>query len=152
MNSEQFNDLRRESTERLVDKCNKLRDAMVLQVQESDVTLQEHAEHIVNQELIARADSGEILELSDDEIDLLKAYRQFVATHNPGSTFGWCTPPIPKDTVVLPDQGVTGIIQDPRVVEHFGLPPELVQPQDSNLPPQTEPIKRDQLINAERIL
>jgi hypothetical protein len=54
--------------------------------------MKEHAEHIATEQVTAMKESGEAVELSDDELDMLKAYKRFVARSKPGAVFQWRSP------------------------------------------------------------
>ena len=72
----------------------------------------EIAEHFVEQELTQRVDKGFVLQLSEDEERLLKAYRSFVARSPGGEAFKW-HPPKPEGIVVPAEPS---LLVDPREV------------------------------------
>ena len=61
-------------------------------------------------ETIAR---GNPIELSEDEIRMVQAYRRFVATHAPGDAFGWQSP-IDDHSIILAT--APQLLADPREV------------------------------------
>ena len=75
--------------------------------------LKEHAEHAAFQAVNKLVEDGRAVELSDDEMDMIKAYRRFVARSRPGKRFKWTTPTEPS--LVIPE--APSLIIDPREVE-----------------------------------
>lgn len=83
-------------------------------------SLREHAEHFAHQAIAKKLDTGEVLELTEDEIRMIKAYRQFAARNQPGKRFKWLTSN-EQDIVIPPDPA---FLQDPRDVSVLTRPPE----------------------------
>jgi len=73
----------------------------------------EKAEFLVAEQLEVMKEEGSVLEMSEDEIDLIKAYRRFKERSKPGSVFGWKSPIDSK--IVIPNQ--VSLLVDPREVE-----------------------------------
>lgn len=80
--------------------------------------LREHAEHFANQAIAKKIDTGEVLELTEDEIRMIKAYRQFVARNQPRKRFKWLTSN-EQGIVIPPDPA---FLQDPRDVSTLTSP------------------------------
>jgi hypothetical protein len=106
MNTEQESQLREETLKRLTSRLdNKMR------------VLKEHAEHAVESELEIRKNQGEYFVLSEDEIDMLKAYRAFRTKKKPGSVFSWRTLPANKAEIIVPTEPV--LVQHPQDVSEI---------------------------------
>lgn len=73
--------------------------------------MREHAEHFIAKQVEAMKESGQAVELGDDELRLLKAYRAFKARSAPGTVFAWTTPN--DGGIVLPPD-LPSLLVDPR--------------------------------------
>lgn len=72
--------------------------------------LREKAEHVIAEQVEAMKERGEAVELGEDELRLLKAYRAFKCRSRPGSRFSWTTPD--EAGIVIPESPC--LIIDPR--------------------------------------
>lgn len=77
MNSEKFSELQERSSSYLADKF---------------AAMKEHAEHVIAEKVSQMKAAGEAHELSNDEEQMLLAYKRFDAKSPPGSVFKWRTP------------------------------------------------------------
>lgn len=82
--------------------------------------LREYAKHFAHRVIAKKIDTGKVLELTEDEIRMIKAYRQFVARSQPGKKFKWLTSN--EQNIVIPPDAA--FFQDPRDVSTLTLPPE----------------------------
>lgn len=73
----------------------------------------EKAEHFIAEQMEAMKERGEAVELSDDELRLVKAYQSFKARSPGGSVFSWQTPPSENEIVLPP---IPSLLVDPREV------------------------------------
>ena len=97
MESEKFPQLIREAGASLADKIG---------------ALTEHAEHFIAKQVEVMKERGDAVELGEDELRLLKAYRGFKARNPANAVFSWRTPDEPG--IVLPE--APSLIVDPREV------------------------------------
>lgn len=74
--------------------------------------LREKAECFVHKQVEEMKQRGEAVELGEDELRLLKAYRAFKARSQPGAVFSWSTPV--DSAIVVPSEPC--LIVDPREV------------------------------------
>lgn len=75
-----------------VDKFPELQDRAASDLVDKFAAMKEHAEHVISSKIDEMKAAGEAHELSDDEEQMLLAYKRFDATSPPGSVFKWRTP------------------------------------------------------------
>ena len=97
------------------EKMEHLKSGIFDRFREELGTLREHAEHFASQQVESMIERGDAIELSDDEIDMVKAYRRFDARSAPGSMFQWRTSP--KESIVIPDE--PSLLVHPREVVEY---------------------------------
>lgn len=73
-------------------------------------TLREHAEHFAHQTMDAMVETGDAIELSEDEERLLRSYRQFCEQNTTG-VFSWQKPA--DEGLIIPTHDM---LVDPRDV------------------------------------
>lgn len=95
------------------EKIEEFQSEVIKSLRERFLLCKEHVEHVVDQKIQLKVEKEEILELSEDEERMLRAYRQFVSCSMPGATFAWLTP---EDNTELVFPETPSIIQDPRLV------------------------------------
>ena len=75
------------------------------------------AKELIDAELAAMRDSGEIKLLTDEEVRLLRSFRRFKLTvKRAGVVFRWQTGPMAEDDLRLIVTEDTGLIRDPQDV------------------------------------
>ena len=99
MNQEGFEKLEKSSATTLVDRFAALR---------------EQAEQVVAERVEALKATGDAIELSDEEIRMIRAYRRFVSRTKPGGVFSWRSRDATENKIVTP--GDVSIILDPQEV------------------------------------
>lgn len=74
------------------DKFPALQDRAASSLVDKFAAMKEHAEHVIAEKVSEMKANGEAHELSNDEEQMLLAYKRFDAKSPPGSVFKWRTP------------------------------------------------------------
>lgn len=101
---EKFAEMTEAVGERLADQFNVLR---------------EKAEHFIAEEIESMKDRGDAIELTTDELAMIKAYRAFLDRSPVGSVFSWRQSFIDRPGIVVPQE--PSLIIDPREVSRASL-------------------------------
>ena len=92
------------------EKVDKLKSRVMDDMREKLMSLREHAEHFAHQQVEKMVATEEVLELSEDEERLLRAYRAFTA-RNASGVFSWT---MPEDKRIVTEPPNVSLIRDPR--------------------------------------
>lgn len=84
------------------EKIPQLIDRSSSTLAEKFAAMKEHAEHVIATEVESMKANGEAHELTDDEEQMLLAYKRFHAKSKPGSVFQWRTPRVQQSIVAPP--------------------------------------------------